>query len=246
MAGTDQPITRMGEALSFDGRRVAYWGALGTETRTITLACPTEGNKDLIAFCNEEYPEGFTTEVPVNQGIFLTDIRTLETRLIAKTGSDYADFVFWNFSGRPPGVGEGEEGDAAELARWRSTSFVAVDGAGLVFKALKASGVQGLYASLAPNLPIHTVVETGIDGGLLDPKAAGLLISSLGIERDGFRNGQLVFNASMLGEAEEDRWAGIYYSRTAIPTPALLPGLIGMGVATLRRRRNAVEDSSNA
>lgn len=50
----------------------------------------------------------------------------------------------------------------------------------------------------------------------------------------------------MLGEAEEDRWAGIYYSRTAIPTPALLPGLIGMGVATLRRRRNAVEDSSNA
>ncbi|HIK15083.1 MAG TPA: PTPA-CTERM sorting domain-containing protein [Leptolyngbyaceae cyanobacterium M33_DOE_097] len=244
-AGTDKAITRLGEALSFDGRNVAYWGALGTETRTITLSCPTEGNKDLVEFCNQEYPEGFTTEVPVNQGIFLTDVKTLETRLVAQTGSDYADFVFWNFSGRPPGVGEGEEGTDAELARWRSTSFVATEGSGLVFKALKTSGVQGLYSSLSPDLPIHTVVETGMDGGILDPQATGLLISSLGVERDGFRKGQLVFNASMLGTAEEDSWAGIYYGKAVIPTPALLPGLIGMGVAVLRKRRDASEDSSN-
>ena len=44
----------LGEGGAFDGRYVGFWGAWGTETRTVRLYCPTEGNKDRIAYCNRE------------------------------------------------------------------------------------------------------------------------------------------------------------------------------------------------
>ncbi len=119
-------FNRLGEGVSFDGRFVAFWGAWGTPTKTLVLQCRTEGNQDLVAFCNQQHPEGFPTTVPVNQGIFVHDLRTGQTRAVAKTPADYDDFVYWNFSGRNPNTGESD--DDGELARWRSASFVAVSG----------------------------------------------------------------------------------------------------------------------
>ncbi|MEQ8756719.1 DUF7453 family protein [Coleofasciculus sp. G1-WW12-02] len=242
--GSSLPFTRLGEALSFDGNYLAFWGALGSETKPITLFCPEEGNQARVDYCQSLYPNGFTTEVAANQGIFLTNTETLETQLIAQTGEEgFSDFLFWNFSGRPPGVGEGEdeEGDL-ELARWRSTAFVAVDGSQITFKGSKDSGIEGIYALLGLDSELLTVVDTSMLGEVLDPEATGLTISSVGIERDGYRDGWLALTASMVGDAEEDSWAGIYVTRTAtVPEPSfsLLTGAIvfALGLRCKRKSR---------
>ena len=57
------------------------------------------------------------------------------------------------------------------------------------------------------------MVETGMDGTILDPEAVddlgtALPVTEMGIERDGFRGSTLAINASM--GSEETGWAGIY------------------------------------
>jgi len=155
-------FNKLGEGLSFDGRFVAFWGAWGMEMNKLVLQCPTDGNKSIIAYCKELYGDGvnpgtvsagFETTVPKNQGIFVHDLMSHYTWAVAKTPTDYADFVYWNFSGKVPppqggsggtggndtaitapeegsGGGDGgKEGDTdGEPARWRSASFVAVSG----------------------------------------------------------------------------------------------------------------------
>jgi hypothetical protein len=64
-------FNRLGEGLSYDGWFVAFWGAWGSETTTLILQCPNEGNQARLAYCEQQYPNGFTTTVPVNQGITL-------------------------------------------------------------------------------------------------------------------------------------------------------------------------------
>ena len=122
----------LGEGGAFDGRYVGFWGAWGTETRTVRLYCPTEGNKDRIAYCNQNLvcKDGTTIEkdpnstcdetgcwqerqVPVHQGIFLHDTAPRgTTRTVAKTGARFDEFLFWNYSGMVPctGGGHSEEG----------------------------------------------------------------------------------------------------------------------------------------
>ena len=229
-------FNRLGEGVSFDGRFVAFWGAWGTQTMTLVLQCPTEGNADRIAFCNEQYPDGFTTTVPVNQGIFVHDMGTRRTHVVAKTPANFDDFLYWNFSGRVPGTGEGD--DDGELARWRSTAFAAVSGlvdgslvdatfhaafkarTGEVVADAYVDPVDGIYLRRGPGQSqILAVVETGMDGTILDPEAvdadtgAVLPVTEMGIERDGFRGSTLAINASM--GTEETGWAGIYL--TEIP-----------------------------
>ncbi len=217
---TNASFNKLGEGVSFDGRLVSFWGAWGTETRELVLQCPAEGNKDRIKFCNEQYPNGFTTHVPVNQGIFVYDTVNRKAYRIAKTGADFTDFLYWNFSGRVPGLSEGSEGDDGEAARWRSSAFMAVSGRGGAnyhdaFKA-KTGLVDGIYLVRGPGQPqMQTVIKTGMDGGLIDPEAAGLPVTEMGIERDGFRGDSLVINASMGNE--ETSWAGIYLTR--VPKP---------------------------
>jgi hypothetical protein len=225
-------FNRLGEGVSFDGRFVAFWGAWGTQTKTLILQCPTEGNRDRIAFCNEEYPNGFTTTVPVHQGIFVHDLRSGITSVVAKTPRDFDDFVYWNFSGRVPDSAEGGDDDG-EPARWRSASFVAVSGlvdgsltdatfhaafkarTGPVVDGAYVNPVDGIYLRQGPGLSqMVTVVETGMDGTILDPEAVDadtgdvLPITEMGIERDGFRGSTLVINARM--GSEETGWAGVY------------------------------------
>jgi hypothetical protein len=65
--------------------------------------------------------------------------------------------------------------------------------------------------------------------------AAGIPIVSLGIERDGFRNGRLAIAASMA--TEEEGWAGIYM--TQVPEPGTL-SLLGIAIAGLAWRRRRV------
>lgn len=232
--GEDSSATfsRLGEGISFDGRFVAFWGAWGSAHTTLVLQCPTEGNKDTIAYCNQLYPNGDPVDVPLHQGIFVYDIHTGKTRAIAKSPADFDDFLFWNFSGHVPGVGETD----SEPPRWRASAFVAVSGTAdnavnarfsVAFKARSGqiengayvAPIDGIYLREGPGQTgITALVQTGMEGTIIDPQAVYtdpdsrmqtvLPVTDMGIERDGFRGNSIVVDVSM--GTEEAGWAGIY------------------------------------
>jgi hypothetical protein len=205
-----------GESLAFDGRYIAFWGTWGTDTHSIHLTCPTDGNKDLIAYCKQQYPDGYNPDIPVHQGIFAYDILFHRLTAIAKSPTNYEDFLYWVFSGKPPGTG-GTESQDGEPARWRSSPFVAISARLITFRvAFKAHtqnySVDGIYAAQGPNSSTFaTLLDTTTLGTAVDPKApAGSKVVALGIEREGYRYGWLAITASMLDPATTESWAGIY------------------------------------
>lgn len=245
---SDNTFTRLGEALSYDGRYVAFWGGVGSATNSLLLTCPEDGNADVLEYCmlgpdglpgtGDEF-DNYPVTVPTYQGIFVADTQDGSVDLVASTwGSDgFTDFVYWGFTGRPPGVGGGDDPEESlELARWRSTSFVAVDNGMVAFKGNKGDAF-GLYLGSADAGSLLTIAEMGWEGSLIDPSAAGMGISALGIERDGFRNGRIAITASMANDLES--MAGVYVVST-VPEPGTLT-LVGMAVTALvfhsRRRR---------
>jgi hypothetical protein len=242
-----QTFNKIGEALSYDGNRVGFWAAWGDDMRTVTLTCSTDGNAAVKQACMDSSDKdpvtgeatGQTTrDVPVNQGIFVVNTGTGVVEMVAQTGdAGVSDLLFWNFSGAPPGVGEGE-GDA-EAPRWRSTSFVAVDGNQTIFKAAGET-VQSLMLDRGIGEMFATLVDTTMLASLLDPFAQlGSVITSFGIERDGFRAGRIAINAGFLNAADEG-WAGIYTANVApipLPLPLLLLGAALGSLNLLRRRR---------
>lgn len=222
-------FNRLGEGLSFDGRFVAFWGAWGNQSKGLVLQCSAEGSKELQAYCKQTYPNGYAVSVPVNQGMFVFDTTTGALAAAAKSPADFDDFVYWSFSGLVPGTGKSD----GEPARWRSASFAAVSGLvdgkltdpsfHAVFKARKGQVVNGGYVNPVDGLylrkgpggyPITTVVETGMDGTLIDSGAVDPLtmehlpVTAMGVERDGFRGNLLAVNVSMATAAAG--WAGIY------------------------------------
>jgi len=245
-------FTRIGEGLSFDGRFVGFWGAWGDEMRTIRLNCPEEGNRIRRDYCNHagdfaDGPNGEINgdvnsicedtagtrlercyqekEVSVNQGIFVYDTRTRQLQLMARAGGDgdYEDFIYWNYSGAPPGAGESE--GCGEPPRFRSAAFLSVtERAGATFRVAfqgrrreGAEPVDGIYLGEAlgnSRTSTVTLLETGWAGTVLDAQAVDpdsgevLPISGLALEREAFRNGWLAVTASM--GTEEAGWAGIY------------------------------------
>jgi len=252
----NETFNGLGEGGAFDGRHVGFWGAWGEETRTVRLYCPTEGNKDRIAYCNQALvceDTGETIgdensicddetdscyqdkEVPVNQGIFVHDIDTRSTRVVAKTGAPFDEFLYWNYSGKTPCVGGGhsDEGaeDDGEPARWRSSAFVAVAGGvgatfNTAFKARTGELVDGVYMDPVDGIylrrgpgqgqAIVTILDTTMDGQALDPEAPeGSTIAELGLEREGLRGDLLAISAKMgiEGGEEEDDMAGVYLAR---------------------------------
>jgi len=253
---TGASFNRFGEALSYDGRYVAFWGAWGSAQLTLWLDCPTDGNADMLAYCRDFVGDDHPVTVPANQGIFVADTQTRTVRLVARTGGDLTDFVYWNFSGKPPGVGGSEEDDDGEPPRWRSTSFVAVSGGPkntfmTSFKARNGTidpvehkylnPIDGIY--LADGSAIATLLDTTMDGQALDATApAGSKISSLGIEREGFRASWLSVTAGMLEPVSGASMAGIYVSKmqTEIALADILAGrytvdpasLVGAGIRT--------------
>lgn len=251
-------LSAFGEGLSFDGRYVGFWGGWGTDTFERQVSCPADGNADVIQACLDQDTSGtandgiYTFDVLVNQGIFLADTDLNKLFLVAQTGDLYDDFLFWNFSGNA-GQGGGEESEDEEGARWRSSAFLAIDGNDVVFKAAqgyvdgdfgKTGGTSGLFGALdvselLTDSDLFTIIKTGMDGGVLDPKAAGIDIVSLGVERDGFRNGRLVINASMEGtvNGEDVGWAGIYVTNVPEPGTWALLGLGALAIPFTRRCR---------
>ena len=210
-------FARIGEGLSFDGRFVSFWGAWG-ETEEITLECPEDGNKDLLAFCNSAHPEGFVAETYVHQGIFVHDTVADETSAVALADradpeAEYSTFEYWTFSGKPPT----DTGDSdAHLPRWRSSAFAAVSGEGggykVAFKANKGEDTTGIYLadSLGGGAAVP-VVETNDVGPDIDPEAPeDTFVTSLGVERDGFRGRYLALNVGMANADASVSWAGIY------------------------------------
>ncbi|MBP6005230.1 MAG: hypothetical protein KA746_17510 [Pyrinomonadaceae bacterium] len=227
-------LTRIGEGLAFDGRYVAFWGAWSYEMKTVRLFCPEDGNADIIAYCNGVDPNSIfdaesgrwyqDKQVNVDQGIFIFDIYANHAYLVSHTNGDFNDFMFWGYSGRPPGVGseteEVAEEDGEEPPRWRSAAFIAASDGMVVFKARTGaqtpqgeyiSPIDGIYMrnALAPS-PIQVLVETGMNSDVLDPSIPGgvLPIIGVGIERDGFRGNKLAITASMADS--ENGWGGIY------------------------------------
>lgn len=234
-------FNNLGEGGAFDGRFVGFWGAWGEDTKSVRLYCPTEGNHDRIAYCNQNsicdefglncYQD---KEVPEHQGFFVHDINTRRTRTVVKTGKQFDEFLFWNYSGKAPSTGGGhsEEGgeDDGEPARWRSSAFVAVSGRGATYQAafkartgeldggVYADPVDGIYLGSWPSQgrsPIVTVLDTTMDGLALDPEApADSIITELGLEREGLRGDWLAISAKMGieggAEEEDDDMAGVY------------------------------------
>ncbi|MGA8892292.1 MAG: hypothetical protein WB493_12035 [Anaeromyxobacteraceae bacterium] len=248
--GTRTPytFTRFGEGLSFDGRYVAFWAAWGPETRTIELTCPADGNKAVIQYCMEHslvvdgIPTGkYLETVPVNQGLFVYDTAKGKFAMAARSGAYFKDFLFWNYSGRPPGTGEGgDEGgeDTFEPPRWRSNAFSAVNAPRsnetcyrLAFKAVRPDGGAGIYMAGGPETresAFKVVVDTRTSAWAIDPGAppadesgtTALLVTSMGIERDSFRgDGRkdgtsfLTINVGMASADASVTWAGIYVAR---------------------------------
>ncbi len=239
--GISDTFKTIGEALSFDGRSIAFWGSWGNNTKQVTLNCPTDGNASLTAACRTNDTNGvagdgiYTFAVPADQGIFVVDIESGAITMKARTGNGFDDFLFWNFSGAPDDAGS-EDADQ-EPPRWRSNAFIAEDDFNTVFKAVNGRGTVGLYGNFGTELDdTFTLAEVGMDGGLIDANAAGMAVTSLGIERDGFRNGWLAINAGMANA--DASWSGIYVTR--IPEPAMLAltltGLLAVAARTRRRK----------
>ena len=216
-------FTRLGEALSFDGRYVGFWGAWGKGTRARMLTCAADGNADMIAICNTMYPNGFEAQEPAQQGIFVYDTTTKTLYPIAKNNNgEFDDFVYWVFSGRPPNVGQSDGGEVTEPPRWRSSTFVSVAGTmgggpdafEVAFKAGTGS-VDGVYLAQGPTAaPIQTVIDTTFNGTDIDPDApAGSTVSTVGFERDGLRNNWLAVMSSMLDPITSESGTGVYITQ---------------------------------
>ena len=269
-------FTRFGEGLSYDGRFVGFWGTWGDVTKTLRLYCPQEGNRVRRDYCNHAgdfspvagsgeirgdpasvcddtsdplYPICYQEKaVPLHQGIFVLDTVTRQLATIALAGPEapFDDFLYWNYSGAPPGVGHGE--GHAEPPRFRSSAFLSASArAGATFRIayLGRSGpldpltnayldpVDGVYLTTVRGVSEPATVmllETGMDGSLVDGDAVwddddepstpdvGLPIVTLGLEREALRGNWLVLSASM-GD-EEKGWAGVYAAKLGPPDAA--------------------------
>lgn len=237
-SATAPVFTLLGEGLAFDGRYVAFWGAWGTGNgnagmHQISVTCPTDGNKQLVAACmagstkdSNGQPTGNTPEwVPDNQGIFVVDSSTGKVWMVARAANDnseaFGSLLYWTYSGAPPAPGSAGPTDA-EPPHWRASAFAAVDGnRGVIFKGSLAgttgpsSGIYGAALTSANGAvtsvgPVFKVVAVGDPMGMLDPASpAGSTVTSLGIERESLRNGWLTLTASSIDPAGEG-WAGVY------------------------------------
>lgn len=208
--GGTLPFTRYGEALSYDGYNIGFWAALGQEVRTVRLHCPADGNAAIIAACVEQ--------CPTTQGLYISRPNG-KLKLVARagTGQQFKDFVFWTFSGRPPGVGDSDSEDF-EPPRWRSTAFFAISrnrtNVASAFKATTSDDKVGIFAKSSLRRNVVPVLLVGDSSANVDASApSGSVVSAVGLERDGLRNCVLAVNASFLNESTSESWAGVYTRR---------------------------------
>jgi hypothetical protein len=136
---------------------------------------------------------------------------------MAKTLSDgFTDFLYWVYAGVPPGTGG--SGEAADPPRWRFGAYGAVSGQGDAYQAAfkgRRTDFDGIYLRPASGTrPLATIAETGrTPGQPIDPEAPpNALVTSVGIERDGFRSNRLALALGMVAPSPEGNlgWAGVY------------------------------------
>ncbi|MCC6067982.1 hypothetical protein LHV13_02145 [Ferrovum sp. PN-J185] len=215
---TNLTFTQFGEALSFDGRYVSFWGAWGNQQKAVQLECPVDGNKDLIQICKDNSVNNITTQMePINQGIFVYDTQQSKTWMVATSDTtlngQFSDFLYWTFSGDPK-INDGEP------PRWRASIFTSVDGnRGVIFKGSLLSTTtvtappSGLYGSKFNSAGLNILFKlmaVGDDMSSIDSTApTGSTITSIGIERESLRSGWLVVTVSSNNSSNES-WAGIY------------------------------------
>lgn len=141
--------------------------------------------------------------------------------MVARAGVDEAfqDFLYWVYSGRPPGTGSGDDSDG-EPPRWRSSAFTAVDGMrGVIFKGSRSpipsvpvpsSGIYGAGYINGVITDFVPAIEVGNFVSKLDANApADSTVLSVGIERESVRGGWVTLTVSTINPAGES-WAGVY------------------------------------
>lgn len=221
-------FTRFGEALSFDGRYVGFWGAWGTDISKIHVTC-SEQDAAVQAYCLTVFPDGYDAQVPVHQGMFVYDITSSTLTTVAKAGTDFTDFTYWPFvgtlpeEGAPTDVGSsGGGGDETEVevpleppAFVLSTSIVVAGQSStayqVAFKA-KTGSVDGIYITSGPETAlILTALDTTMIGTTVDGASnATSTIKKLDLEREGLRGTRLAIGASMHDSATSTDAAGLY------------------------------------
>lgn len=224
--GESATFTRFGDAVSFDGRYVGFWGAWGTENTTRHLTCPTDGDPALDAYCLTIFPSGFDAQVPVHQGIFVYDTIANSLTAIAKTGNGFSDFTYWPFVGTvpeeaPTGTGSGEVEVPVEVPAFVLSPHVVVTGSAsssymVAFEA-STGPVDGIYSGSESNPgAIVTVVDTTMPATTLDLNANSTTrIKKLDMEREGLRGNWLTIGSTMVDSATQAGSSGIYAADTS-------------------------------
>ena len=176
--------------------------------------------------------------VSVSQGIFVHDSDSDDDSITAvakATVTEGTDFIFWNYSGKPPQAGKepDEESDSAEPPRWRASSTLALSQYNSVAYKLKDGDTVGIYHWKDEGVDSgRVIVETGqnctdLDAlGVADDGETPLSVESVAMERDSFRGTNLVVSVACALEATdgdddeeevEGDWGGIYLQTVCPP-----------------------------
>lgn len=228
--GESATFTRFSDAISFDGRYVAFWGAWGTESTSRHITCPTDGDQALDAYCLTVFPNGYDAQVPVHQGVFVYDTATSVMTSVAKTGSGFSDFTYWPFVGTipetgPTGSGSGGGGGEVEIPleppAFVLSPRVAVTGGStgsyeVVFKA-STGPVDGIYMTSGPDpAAIVTAVDTTMSGTVIDLNADSTTrINKLDFERESLRGNWLTIESTMVNSSTQASSNGVYAASTS-------------------------------
>ena len=89
VASDDLTFREFGEAISFNGRWVAFWGAWGHSDMHFELDCPEPwevDDEELSKYCHDQHHAHDHVEVRRSQGIFVHDLETDTTYLVALNG----------------------------------------------------------------------------------------------------------------------------------------------------------------
>ncbi len=215
-------FTQFGDALSFDGRNVAFWGAWGTETTAKHLTCTDNADPSLTAYCLTVFPTGQDVQVPVHQGLFVYDTSQGKLTPIATTSAGFADFAYYTFFGIPPevmpedvgpgsgnGSGGGEDETEGEVPL-ETPAFVLAPNIAIVAGSTQGTyqvvfkgntgGVDGLYMTSGPTTAaIQMVLDTTMLGQTIDPGAAETsMIRKLDLDRVGMNGTRLSIGSTMI------------------------------------------------
>ena len=183
---------------------------------------------------NDEYDICYQVKtVSVSQGIFVQDSDDDSITAVAKANvTEGTDFIFWNYSGKPPQAGKepDEESDSAEPPRWRASSTLALSQYNSVAYKLKDGDTVGIYHWKDEGVDSgRVIVETGqnctdLDAlGVAEDGETPLLVESVAMERDSFRGTNLVVSVACAlvsdeGDEEvEGDWGGIYLQTVCPP-----------------------------